>query len=660
MVLTLKSDYMKKLYLLLIFIAFVQAASAQLKDFSLGKVSKKDLLQEYYEADSSAHAFYIKESGEAYIDNEDKLLLHFFYHARVKVLDDRGTDAANIVIPVYQGKQGKEEVLGIEAVTYNLENGEIVRTELSRKNVYREDISPNVTLFKFTFPNVRPGSVLEYKYQLKSPYLFNYKSWEFQDKYPKQRSEYWARIPGNFIYNMRINGYLKLDEQDSKIMKDCFRGGRGGVAECVLYKFGMDTVPAFIEEKYMTAPRNFLSAIHFELSEIRYFDGRTDKITKTWEDVDEETRQKKNFGLAVKRGRKHFQGLVPDGAKDDLEKAKAIYYHLQDHFSWNKKDRAFCENDLDKAWQQRTGSSADINLTLVAALQEAGLDAHPALLSTRDKGYPVEIHPVISDFNYVVAYVKTKEKAWLLDATEKFLPFGMLPHKCLNVKVRVMDFDKSFWMDIPGEGKFREMTRLELDFQDSDRITGTYTCYKYGYDALRARNRIRSSGEDAYLQAFEKNAEGILVNEFEYNNLEDPEKPFVESYEIEFTDNPGASERIYWPAFPFDKMDENPFKLPERHYPVDFGAGWEIHNQVNITLPEGFEASSLPEDVAIALPASGGSFMMESTQYGRNINLGSKIVLSKPRYSPQEYPYLKEFFQQIVQAQAATIILEKK
>src|SRR3546814_2894844 len=50
--------------------------------------------------------------------------------------------------------------------------------------------------------------------------------------------------------------------------------------------------------------------------------------------------------------------------------------------------------DLDKLYQEGVASSAGVNLSLVAILQAAGLEAHPALLSTRENGYPVDIHPV--------------------------------------------------------------------------------------------------------------------------------------------------------------------------------------------------------------------------------------------------------------------------
>ncbi|MFM7428477.1 MAG: hypothetical protein ACKO1F_01115, partial [Flammeovirgaceae bacterium] len=90
--------------------------------------------------------------------------------------------------------------------------------------------------------------------------------------------------PANYSYNASIKGFLKLCKNDSELVKDCFSYG-SAKADCSLLKFGMINIPAFKEEEFMTAKSNFLSAINFELEQIRYFDGRVDKITKEWKDV---------------------------------------------------------------------------------------------------------------------------------------------------------------------------------------------------------------------------------------------------------------------------------------------------------------------------------------------------------------------------------------
>ncbi|QEC52842.1 transglutaminase superfamily protein [Anseongella ginsenosidimutans] len=653
---------MRKIYLFIFFsVIGCLPALSQLNPVQLGRITLRDLQQNVYPDDTAAHAVILKETGESFLDNERELKLVFHYYGKIKIQDASGLEAANIVIPLYKGEQGDEAVFRIQAFAYNLEGGRIVKTELSYKDIYEEDISEHVTLKKFTFPNARPGSVLEYTYELHSPYLFNFRDWLFQHDIPTVRSEYWARIPGNFIYNMRLVGPFELSLNESSISKGCFRAG-GGVADCAVFKWAMDSIPAFVREDYMTAPSDYMPAVRFELSEVRRFDGQVDKITKTWKDLEMELKTEKSFGLAIKRASEKFSSvtaLLTAESKNDLEKARKIYAHFRERFEWNGERRYFVREDLDKSYASGSGSAADVNLGLVAALQSAGLEAHPFLLSTRDNGYPVDIHPVISDFNYVTAYLRIGEKTFLLDATENFLPFGMLPFRCLSNKGRVMDFEHSFWMDIPSEGKLKEVTQLRLTLDSAAQLKGSYTSYKYDYGALSYRNKMAEIKETSrYVRELEEDLDGVRIMNYRNSNLDSLESRLIEEYEVEVPSSGRQGGNIYLPVMLLNKIDENPFKLRERYYPVNFGAGWEIQNLVQIRLPENYQAVSLPEPVGISLPAGGGSFIMNMTGTRGQVNIFSKIELKKAVYSPQEYYYVKEMFSRIVKAHAATIVLE--
>ena len=211
------------------------------------------------------------------------------------------------------------------------------------------------------------------------------------------------------------------------------------VADCSQYRFAMDNIPAFIEEDYMTASSNFIAAINFELMQIRRFDGRTDRISKEWKDVDEELRESSRFGTQIKRGKDILDSQIEQmlvGEVDPLAKAQKIYDFIQSWYTWNEVYGIFSELGIKKAFDAKTGNVSDINLSLIAALKYAGLNVEPLILSTRSHGLVTELFPVLSDFNYVVAKLIINEKIWFLDATDKHYPFGLLPERCLNGKGR--------------------------------------------------------------------------------------------------------------------------------------------------------------------------------------------------------------------------------
>ncbi len=176
-------------------------------------------------------------------------------------------------IPLWKDGAQIEAVRNIKATSYRTVNGGMVAADLENKTILTENFNKSLTLKKFVIPNVTVGSVIEYSYELETPFVFNFKQWDFQSVIPKQHSEYWAIIPANYIYNITLRGFLKLHKNKSEVVKDCYKPG-GYSSDCSKLMWGMNDVPAFTEEEYMTAAKNFISAIYFRLSEYHSFTGQ--------------------------------------------------------------------------------------------------------------------------------------------------------------------------------------------------------------------------------------------------------------------------------------------------------------------------------------------------------------------------------------------------
>jgi hypothetical protein len=62
----------------------------------------------------------------------------------------------------------------------------------------------------------------------------------------------------------------------------------------------------------------------------------------------------------------------------------------------------------------------------------------------------------------------------------------------------------------------------------------------------------------------------------------------------------------------------------------------------------------------MALPNQGGEFITEFAPRDDAFTFSHVMRLSKPIYYPEEYPYLKELFNKVIQAEKSDIILKKK
>ena len=655
---------MRKIFLLLSFSFFVITAFAQ--NFPFGAVTFDDNNFDRNKIDSNANAVVLKEFGTSSIQINDRtgsFELIFEYHVKIKLYSKEGFKKANVVIPIYKDGTREEFLNTIKASTFNFENGRFVETEMDKKAIFTESKSRYWASTKFTLPNIKEGSIIEYSYRLESPNLFNFKTWEFQSDIPKVYSEYLAYIPAVYNYNVSLRGFYKLSNNKSEIARECLRVN-GVPIDCSKIWYVMKDVPAFVEENYMTAASNFKSAIYFELSDWQMPDGRRQIYSKTWKDVDYELTSEKTLGSQMRR-KDLFKETIPTitkSATDDLSKAKAVYEYIKKQIKWNNYYGTRSEDNIKKALDMRSGNVADINLSLIAALSAANLDTEAVILSTRDNGTVNKLYPIITDFNYLVAKVNIGDKSYLLDATDPLLPFGLLPLRCVNDQGRVINLKKaSYWIDLTAFQKSTSSYIMDAKLNADGKITGTITIHNTGYEALNKRKEIKKYNSiDEYVEKLDERLPKLQILKHNIINIDSVEKTLTEIYQIDFSPmgSLGNDELNFSPFF-INPIVKNPFNLNERTYPVDLGAASEERIIISIALPGKFDVKEKPKDLAIALPNSGGRYLLKTNIDDNLVTFSQILQLSKAIYQAEEYPYLKEFYSKIIQNQKSDLLLKK-
>jgi transglutaminase-like putative cysteine protease len=658
----------RTLIILLILSAFNKTSSAQ--NFEYGTPTPAEIEMKSYAKDTSAHAVVLQEFGKSRIDvtGDDNVKLIYEYHVKIKIFNAKAFNQGTVEIPVYNNSDDDsyETVEDIKGVTfYKDDNGLIQKVELEEKKIFPVKENKHWAVYKFAMPGLRNGCVIEYKYRIESPYFENFHSWHFQSEIPKVYSEYEVHIPGFWNYNASIKGALKLTKNTSKLEKACF-SSHGASCDCSEITYGMADIPAFVEEVYMTTPKDFMSAINFELLDYTNpYTGVKKLMTTTWKDIDYQLKSNADVGGQLKR-----KGLLKDrvatitaGKTDDLTKAKAIYAYWQKWFKWNDYYGIYSVDGINKALNSHSGSIADINLSLVAALNVAGVKAETVLLSTRSNGMLSTIYPAVGDFNYIVARVDIGDQYYMLDATDPLLPFGMLPLKCLNDKGRVFSLDKpSFFMDLNLPQKEKITYSLDLTLQDDGKIKGSFVRYSIGYEAYTKREEIKKyNSVDEYVEHFNGKYPHMKIIKSEVNNIDSLDKPIEEKYEIviDAYRNTENNEKIMFDPFFMDKMTNNPFKPAERSYPVDWGMPSEERYIITMHLPANYTIENPPKELAIALPNNGGKYLAGYEASGNSFTFSDVLVFSKSVYNSLEYPYLKELYNKIIQSEKSEMVFNK-
>ncbi|MBS1682318.1 MAG: DUF3857 and transglutaminase domain-containing protein [Bacteroidetes bacterium] len=673
-------------FLLLLFLAFSIVVCAQKAPAKFGEIPKEDMTMNVYPLDSSAAAVVLVDYGESIIKYTTGKGFQIVFERlrRVKILNKEGLKWAELSIPLYHDSDQEERISGMKVVTYNLENGKIQETKAKSESFINEKYDANLNFMKVAWPKVKEGSIIEITYKVTSDFLFNFQDWEFQTTIPTRWSEYRARIPEYFNYEKFMQGYARLSVNENEMSANSFtvnsieRSGGSSLSNPVTTSFNQNKieyqeskcrwaakdVPAFKPEPYMTASQDYVSRLNFELSFTNFSDKFSNPGIKrymgSWEDINRAYWERVQKEIRGNNSLKSNVDQIIANAADPEQKVAAIFNFIRENVLWNGEYRKYPENLPKKTLEEKKGSSAEINILLASMLEKAQINVSPVLLSTRDHGFVRETMPVSTQFNYVVCLAKIGDKTYLLDATEKFLPLGMLPERCLNRNGFVVSEEGFQWVSLMPSTKTKTVIIADLNLAQTGELKGSLRIDKTGYNSAKARKAYLAKSEKEYIDEFAKSTSWTLSNS-QFQNVKEMHLPFKEAHDVLISEHiTEAGGTIYLNPFILTNKEENPFKAEKRIYPVDFQHPFDEMYIAKITLPEGYTLDELPKAKLLALPGNDAKYLYNTTQVGNTVSITSSLTINKALFSQDEYPNLREFYSQVIAKQAEQIVLKKK
>jgi hypothetical protein len=647
---------MKTLIICLLSGVITFSAIAQKPPVKFGEIPMEDMKMTSYNADSSASAVILVDYGEAYIAiNASSASLNFERHVRIKILKKDGLSWADAQIPLYFSGSAEEKVSGLKAASYNLEGGKIVETKMSKDGVFKEKFNRNINLQKFTIPNVKEGSVIEYSYKVISDFLEYFPNWQFQHTIPVRHSEYWAMIPEFFVFQKYMQGYLSISDYEIKDKPQAGYEAKG-------HHWILKDVPAFKEEPYMTSETDYVSKINFALSHISFPNQPVKEIMGSWAKLNETLLESESFGKAITGNGflKKKAEEITAGMTDPAQKVTAIYDYIRQNLEWNgTKD--YSADALKKVFELRKGTVGDINLALASMLEKAGIEVNMVILSTRDHGFVRKEYPMSKQFNYVICAAMVGGKMILLDATEKYLPANVLPERCLNGQgLLISRNSRHGWIDLQSKAKSKTTISADLLLEEDGALKGKLNFTRDGYDALRMRKDFVTKGEESYLKDVTK-SRSWQIEKSEFKDIKNIDLAAKESHDLSIQEHASvAGNVIYINPFVIAQLESNPFKTEKREYPVDFGSAVEKIYICKFTYPEGYTIDELPQSKVFMLPGNAARYLFNVAQNGNSIVVTSNMQINKNLFLQEEYANLREFYSQVLAKQAEQIVLKRK
>ena len=612
---------------------------------AFGKVDKADLEMKQCPFDAAAEAMVLFDVAEVYCflnlnSLTSRLSSQLERHVRIKILNNKGLDFANIHIP-FIAENNTEGIKNLSAETINLDaTGNIIVTKVDKSSFFTKKMNKRYSEIIFAFPDVRVGSIIEYKYKDDADYLYAVRDWYFQQTIPVKFSRYILDFPNELVISAQPHGVLSVD------MKQTSNENRS------IKTFSMSGVPALRDEQYISCNKDYLQQVVPYMVSLDLPGQVTHDLLRTWPRLVKNLMEDESFGLQLKKNIPRTSDLdaMLVNISDPYKKMEIIHNYVKKNMEWNNMYGIWALDGVKSAWKDKKGTTGEINLILVNLLKDADIDAYPILISTRDHG---RINIAIADydqFNKVMAYVKIGEHIYVLDATDKYTPVQLIPFEVLYSEGLVIEkYDSYQWGWKPlwdDTHLFENSIVIEAAIDDKSIMKGEVLINSFDYSRIDRITKLKADKEKFLKDYFTSEDNSLKIDSLTFENTDTDSLPLVQF--CKFTQNINSSGGYnYFSLNLFSGMNKNPFIADTRFSDVFFGANQAYTIDASISIPPGYSFETLPKNMRMRLPDTSIVFSRVASIIDKQLSVRMELQFKRPVYYSDEYDMFHEFYKKL-------------
>jgi hypothetical protein len=633
---------------------------------AFGKIDKVDILRTECEYNIGAEAEILIDYSNSYYDKGATGAQTFKIvterRRRIKIFNEKGLQHANVKIGFYS-YNNEERVLGVTAHTFNINiQGNIQTVTAGKKNIYLKKLNKYYSEITIAFAAVTQGSVIEYAYTIEKRNMSQLGGWNFQHELPVRYSHCRLTVPQMFRFSVQPY-VIDSIERNQEVVSERIGTEKGFFdTKSLRSNYIMRKLRGIAPEPFMSTPNDYMQRLDFQLSQIDRSNGELEDVRKTWQDVVNSLREDEQFGKQLENEITASTALLYEvqGITDTLQKINFLYTHVRNNFSCTNTSEIYTSQSLNKTWQQKMGNKADINLLLVKLLKQAALSAQPILLSSRENGLVNTSFPNLQQFNTVAAYVTVANQEFILDATEKFTSYKIIPQALVNSQGFVIDESDGKWISTSSvKNKFKIITAIHGDIENDGRITGDALVNCFDYARVQRCQQWQESSANFKQQYFFDNAMKYSIEDFEWSNLFADSLPLEQRLKFKGQLSGDGNYRYFMPNI-FTSLQKNDFTANERISDIDFGCLQDYVVFGNYNIPNNYAFVDTLKNITIITPDTSIIFTRSVQQNGNVLNIRIGIEFKQTLYSTDVYTDFKAFYKKMFATLNEPIVLQKR
>ena len=596
------------------------------------------------------------------VDRDDRgLTAHEKNYVRIKILTEEGRKYADVEIPF--AKSSGNNVVSIKARTI-APDGSI--TAFDGKVFEKSIVKAKGVKYlakTFTLPNVQVGSIIEYSYTVDlGEYKIFDSHWLLSDElYTKAAS---------FSLNPYTSDYAPISVRWSWHLLPAGVDQPKQGADHVI-RLEVKDIPAFRTEDYMPPENELKSRVDFT-----YSDEAFEKDPAVfWKKRGKKLNDAVESFIGKRKAMEQAVGQIISPSDSQEVKLQKIYarvqqirntsYEVRKTEQERKRDKEKDASNVEELWKKGYGNGGQLTWLFLALTRAAGFESYGVFASDRRNYF---FNPNVMDASNLdanVVLVRLNGKDLYFDPGAAFTPFGMLEWSETGVQGLRLDKDGGTWVRtaLPESSASRIERNAVLTLSETGDLEGKLTISFVGLEAMQRRLEERNQDESERRKYLEDEAKEYVpaASEIELANKPDwssSSTPLVADYTVKIPGwISGAGHRAMMPVGIFTASEKRVFEHTERIHPIYFEYPFEKLDDVSISVPTGWQVSSLPpakkhDNSGVVL------YELKAENNKSTIHVSRKLKVDLLLVDQKYYPTLRNFFQVVRSGDEEQVVLQ--
>jgi hypothetical protein len=512
------------------------------------------------------------------------------------------------------------EIYDVEAFALNPQNGKY-KKEKVKDFEEQQTIADGISFYddsktkKFTFPNLKEGSVseLRYKRKVKDLHLIHQRTFDlgfYRNLDVKQFKVHEDIDLGFKLFNLDSSGIEYSEVKEGKYT--IYSWQLSNKKERIMYG---DNENAMYYTPHIVP---YVKSYKLNDERVDVFNNLEDLHSWYYSLLQQ-------VNNTEKESLKRLADSLTNGMETDLEKVKEIYYWVQSkvkYIAFGDGYGGFIPRDPDLIYERRFGDCKDMSCLTINLLKELEIPAYFTWVGTRSipYGYSELFTPQV-DNHMIATYIDKQGKTYFLDATDSYLEFGRPSAFIQGKEVLISKGKKDYLLEqvpIMDANISSERDSVYLTIKE-EKLVGKGNALFTGYYAAEVYRSFKDATDEQMklrLKArLSKGSNKFISSNIDFKQINNSKDSLSVSYDFEIGSYLNYIGNAIYLDLNLSKQIKG-LKVDDKHNtPLILDYKWKLNKVFVLDIPNGYSLSYLPNE------KKGSNDMMEYTiKYSVNDN----------------------------------------